>query len=513
MPKKIPEKTKAGKLTGRMTDRKQVTLKKQVFPEDYEEVKRVMAKFTVDDPEVTISRKKQKFVHDLRQLAVFADRREEAQMRLYPSGKLAAHVLGFVGRDDHIGKEGIEKVLQSELTGARGWRIIEIDKGKRERVEHRVQDVSARNGLNAYLTIDSGVQNIAEMELALAMEKHQAAGVTAIVVSPRNGNVLAMANLPNFEPVHYGDFDASARRNRAVTDMFEPGSTFKAVTVSAALNERYVTLESKFNCEDGLFRFGGHVLRDGGRKFDKLSVKEIIGKSSNIGSAKIAIGLGASTLHQYIKEFGFGSRTGIDLTGEAVGIVHPPKKWRKVTISRVPMGQGIAATPLQIVMMMSAIANGGRLMQPRVIDRLEDEKGRVIVKYPVKTVRQVISPTTAKQVTEALKTVIAKGGTARSAELDFYTVAGKTGTAQKAGGGRYIPGKYYTSFVGFLPADKPELCILVAVDEPQGDYGGGKVAAPIFKAIAGRTASYLGIAPDKKPDKLAISGGRGPGRR
>jgi cell division protein FtsI/penicillin-binding protein 2 len=223
--------------------------------------------------------------------------------------------------------------------------------------------------------------------------------------------------------------------------------------------------------------------------------------------------LGAPRLHQYIEDFGFGSRTGISLPGEVAGIFHPLKKWSKLSITRVPMGHEVAGTPLQIVMMMSAIANGGRLMQPRVIDRLEDGKGRLVLKYPVKTVRQVISPTVAKQVAKVLKTVVAQGGTAPRAELDFYTVAGKTGTAQKAGRGGYIPGKYYASFVGFLPADKPELCILVAVDEPQGEYYGGLVAAPVFKAIAGRTASYLGIAPDKKPDELAISGGRTPRRR
>jgi cell division protein FtsI/penicillin-binding protein 2 len=488
-----------------------VRLKRKVLPEVFEDIKRVMAEFPIDDPTVAMDKEKQRFVSDLRRLAVFADR-EEDQLRLYPSGKLAAHVLGFVGGDDHAGKEGIEKVLQSQLTGARGWRIIEIDKRKRERVERRVQDVSARNGLNAFLTIDLGIQNIIEQELVLALEKHRASGVTAIVVRPRNGNVIAMANLPTFDPRHPGDYDASARRNRAVTDTFEPGSTFKAVTVAGALNEGLVTLRNQFHCEDGRFYYAGKILHDH-HPYGLLTVEKIITKSSNIGAAKVGMRLGAPRLHQYIRDFGFGSRTGISLPGEVAGIVHPLKKWNKLSISRVPMGHEVAGTPLQIVMMMSAVANGGRLMQPRVVDRLADEQGRLVLKYPVKTVRQVISPTVAKQVTQALKTVVAQGGTARRAELDFYTVAGKTGTAQKAGRGGYIPGKYYASFVGFLPADEPELCILVAVDEPQGEYYGGLVAAPVFKAIAGRTASYLGIEPDKKPDELAVSGRRTPGRR
>jgi len=488
-----------------------VRLKRKVLPEVFEDIKRVMAEFPIDDPTVAMDKEKQRFVSDLRRLAVFAER-EEDQLRLYPSGKLAAHVLGFVGGDDHVGKEGIEKVLQSQLTGARGWRIIEIDKRKRERVERRVQDVSARNGLNAFLTIDLGIQNIVEQELVLALEKHRAAGVTAIVVRPRNGNVIAMANLPTFDPRHPGDYDASARRNRAVTDTFEPGSTFKAVTVAGALNEGLVTLRNQFHCEDGRFYYAGKILHDH-HPYGLLTVEKIITKSSNIGAAKVGMRLGAPRLHQYIRDFGFGSRTGISLPGEVAGIVHPLKKWNKLSISRVPMGHEVAGTPLQIVMMMSAVANGGRLMQPRVVDRLADEQGRLVLKYPVRTVRQVISPTVAKQVTQALKTVVAQGGTARRAELDFYTVAGKTGTAQKAGRGGYILGKYYASFVGFLPADEPELCILVAVDEPQGEYYGGLVAAPVFKAIAGRTASYLGIEPDKKPDELAVSGRRTPGRR
>ena len=497
--------------SGVMKPNRYVRLKRKVLPEVFEDIKKVMAEFPIDDPTVALNKEKQRFIRNLRRLAIFADRVED-QLRLYPSGELAAHVLGFVGGDDHAGKEGIEKVLQTQLTGARGWRIIEIDKGKRERVERRVQDVPARNGLNAFLTIDLGIQNIVEQELALAMGNYQAAGVTAIVVRPRNGNVLAMANLPTFDPRHPGDFDASARRNRAVTDTFEPGSTFKAVTVAAALNEGLITLRNQFHCENGRYYYAGKILHDH-HPYGMLSVEKIITKSSNIGTAKVAMRLGAPRLHQYIGDFGFGSRTGINLPGEVAGIFHPLKNWSKLSISRVPMGHEVAGTPLQIVMMMSAIANGGRLMQPRVVDRLADEHGRLVLKYPVKTVRQVISTAAAKQVTRALKTVVAQGGTAHRAELDFFTVAGKTGTAQKAGQGGYITGNYYSSFVGFMPADKPELCILVAVDEPQGEYYGGLIAAPVFKSIAGRVASYLGIAPDKKPDELAISGSHTPGRR
>ena len=492
--------------SGAVKTNRYIRLKRKVLPEVLEEVKKVMAEFPLDDPAVALSRKKQRFVRDLRRRAIFADR-EDDQLRIYPSGTLAAHMLGFVGGDDHKGKEGIEAVLDSKLTGARGWRVIETDSRKRERVERRVQDVSARNGLNVYLTIDSGIQNIVETELAAAMKKHRAAGITAMVIRPRTGDVLAMANLPTFDPRNPGDFSADARRNRAVTDTFEPGSTFKAVTVAAALNEGLVTLRSQFHCSNGRLKYAGRILRDH-HPYGLLTVEKIITKSSNIGAAKVGMRLGAPRLHQYIRDFGFGSRSGIQLPGEVAGILHPIKKWTKLSISRVPMGHEVAGTSLQVAMMMSAIANEGRLMRPRVVDRLEDDRGRLVVKYPVKIVRQVISPSAAKQVTRALKTVVAPGGTARRAELDYYTVAGKTGTAQKAGRGGYLPGKYYASFVGFLPADKPKLCILVAVDEPQGDYYGGLVAAPVFKAIAGRAASYLGIAPDREPDELAASGRR-----
>ena len=227
-----------------------------------------------------------------------------------------------------------------------------------------------------------------------------------------------------------------------------------------------------------------------------MSVEKIITKSSNIGAAKIAIQLGAPRLHHYVREFGFGQRTRVSLPGEVRGTVHPLKKWNKLSITRVPMGHEVAVTPMQMVMMLSAVANGGKLMQPMLLDSLRDESGRVVVKYHPKAIRQVIGPDTARKVTVALKTVVGEGGTARRAKLQYYSVAGKTGTAQKAGLGGYIDGKFYSSFVGFFPADKPALCIFVGIDEPRGDYYGGLTAAPIFKAIAERTASYLVIKPD-----------------
>ena len=492
---------------GQMRTNRYVVLKRKVPREKWEEISAGLKELDLGVDESSLTRKQRQMLTSVRR-SIFADRKED-QLRVYPGNRLASHVLGFVGGTDHDGKEGIEAVLDSRLTGTRGWRVTETDSRKREVVSLRHQDVAARNGLNARLTIDLGVQHIVEAELDQAMEHHQPQGVSAVVVRPATGEILAMANRPDFDPNRPGEFPAANRRNRAVTDTAEPGSTFKAVTVAGALNERLVSLQSRFDCENGIFYHGGRSLRDH-HPYDRLSVMEIITKSSNIGSAKVAMLLGEGHLHHYIRRFGFGERTRVSLPGEVSGTVHPLKRWNKLSITRVPMGHEVATTPIQMVMMASAIANGGKLMRPMLLRQLEDETGRVVVQYHPEAVRQVVTPETARRVTMALKTVVEPGGTARRAALEYYSVAGKTGTAQKAGRGGYIPGKYYSSFVGFFPADKPALCIYVALDEPTGDYYGGLTAAPIFKAIAERSASYLGIKPDLVEQGSMVSNNEGP---
>ena len=492
---------------GQIRTNRYVVLKRKVPREKWEEISADLKALDLGVDESSLTRKQRQMLTSVRR-SIFADRKED-QLRVYPGNRLASHVLGFVGGTDHDGKEGIEAVLDSRLTGTRGWRVTETDSRKREVVSLRHQDVAARNGLNARLTIDLGVQHIVEAELDQAMERHQPQGVTAVVVRPATGEILAMANRPDFDPNRPGEFPAANRRNRAVTDTAEPGSTFKAVTVAGALNERLVSLQSRFDCENGIFYHGGRSLRDH-HPYGRLSVMEIITKSSNIGSAKVAMLLGEGHLHHYIRRFGFGERTRVSLPGEVSGTVHPLKRWNKLSITRVPMGHEVATTPIQMVMMASAIANGGKLMRPMLLRQLEDETGRVVVQYHPEAVRQVVTPETARRVTMALKTVVEPGGTARRAALEYYSVAGKTGTAQKAGRGGYIPGKYYSSFVGFFPADKPALCIYVALDEPTGDYYGGLTAAPIFKAIAERSASYLGIKPDLVEQGSMVSNNEGP---
>ena len=433
---------------------------------------------------------------------------EDDQIRDYPNGQLAAHVLGFTGFREVVAKgrtnslvagvEGIEATFDDKLHGARGWVRTRTSSGRRELYMFREQDVESRPGLNVVLTLDTRVQQIAEEELAAAVAKHLPQSASVIVVRPRTGEILAMVNMPTFDPNQFGKTkDPNARRNRAITDTFEPGSTFKTVTLAGALNDDIVRLGDMYNCENGAFLFAGKILHDH-EHYGVLSVEDIIAKSSNIGTAKVAIRLGQQRAFQYIWDFGFGQRTGVPLAGESPGILPRLKDWKPIHISRIPIGQGVAATPLQMAMAMAAVANGGVLMRPMLIDSLVDDKGQTVFKYQPAALRRVIKEDTARVTTQALKSVVEKTGTAAKAALEHYTVAGKTGTAQKVVNGEYSHEKYTASFIGYFPADNPELCVAVSVDEPNKKYGyyGGQVAAPVFKRIAERSANFLNIKPD-----------------
>ncbi|MBI3849048.1 MAG: penicillin-binding protein 2 [Verrucomicrobia bacterium] len=470
-----------------------VPLKSKVKIEEWKSIQESLASQTFGMDVSKLTKKERIFLRDLQHKAIFA---EEEQMRIYPNQALAAHVLGYLDNSGR-GVDGIERTLDAELDGARGWRQTERDKRGRELVALRQQDVEARDGLNVVLTIDSVLQHIVESELAAAMLKHTPISISGIVVRPRTGEILALATLPNFDPNNLSNDprEVDARRNRIISDIAEPGSTFKIVVVSGALNDRVVRLTDVFDCERGRFIFAGKVLKDH-ESYGVLSVENIITKSSNIGAAKIGIKLGEAQLYRYMRDFGFGARTGIPLSGEVSGIVHPPKQWTKLSISRIPMGHEVAVTPLQMVMAMSAIANHGWLMQPMLVERLEDADHQTVVSYSPQPVRQVISAAAARQMVTALKTVVSPQGTAAKAALDHYTVAGKTGTAQKNFNGVYSNEKFFSSFIGFFPADEPELCISVVMDEPKHGYYGGQAAAPVFKQIAERAANYLNIRPD-----------------
>ena len=482
-----------------------VVLKRKVPAETWQKVQMAMTNLSFGLDEKKLPRAERRFYRDLRRGAIYVERFDD-QQRVYPNQALAAHVLGYVGMNERkmdgrplletSGKDGIEQSFDAKLTGVRGWRLTEIDRPGREVVALREQDVEPQDGLNVVLTIDSVVQHIVESALAEGMDKHSPNSISGIVVRPRTGEILALATLPNYDPNNPGNASEDARRNRVIADVAEPGSTFKIVVVSGALNDGVVRRSDTFDCEHGRFHFAGRILHDH-ESYGVLSVESIITKSSNIGAAKIGIKMGESRLYDYIRNYGFGTPTGLPLQGEVGGIVHPVKKWSKVSIAQIPMGQGIAVTSLQMIMTMSAIANKGVLMRPMLVDRLEDRDHIVRAKYSPQRVRQVISEAAAEQMVTALKTVVSPEGTGAKAIIAHYTAAGKTGTAQKSGGpAGYLPGKYYASFIGFFPADNPQVCISVVMDDPKHGYYGGQIAAPVFKQIAEKVANYLNIRPE-----------------
>jgi cell division protein FtsI (penicillin-binding protein 3) len=319
---------------------------------------------------------------------------------------------------------------------------------------------------------------------------------------PQTGEILAMANRPNFDLNLRSQAKPEQMKNRAILDMMEPGSTFKIVTAAAALNEHKVQPDSTIFCENGVWNFGGSALHDH-RAFSDLTVQDVLVKSSNIGAAKLAISVGEQKFYEYIRRFGFGERTGIELPGEINGWIRPPQAWSKISITRIPMGHEVGVTPLQMTLAMATIANGGKLVTPRIVKSVTDAEGKTITTVPPLVLRQVISPQTARQIGNALRGVVSDRGTAAAAAVPGFTIAGKTGTAQKVGpGGGYEQGKYVVSFSGYLPADHPEFVGLVVLDDaqtskPELNYG-GLVAGPIFARIAEKAARYLDLQPHEE---------------
>jgi cell division protein FtsI/penicillin-binding protein 2 len=496
---------------GAVVEDKYVVLKRKVDVETWEQITNAMAHLQFTENDAALPKKKRDYFWRIKTGALMTEPDEE---RVYPNGQLAAHLLGFAGMAAHqtmngevmmiTGKDGLELTLNSVLNGVHGWVQSEVDSKRKEIVTWRDQMVAPREGLDAYLTIDAGVQHIVETAIAEGYQKFSPESVSAAVIRPRTGEILAMANLPTFDPNHIEGVDADSFRNRFVTDAYEPGSTFKVVVVSGALNEKMITLGKQYNCENGLWYYCGKQLKDV-HPIRVTDVEGVIAHSSNIGAAKIGIEMGPERLYNYIQRFGFGTRTGISLPGESPGISHPVKKWNGLSISRIPMGQGISTTPLQMVMAMSAIANDGLLMKPMIVSRFVDRSGQTVVQNEPTPVRQVISPSTARDMVKALKAVVSTNGTAAAAAIPFYTVAGKTGTAQKAVPGGYSRDKYFSSFIGFFPADDPEICISVVFDAPdrKKGYYGAQTSIPVFKNIAERAARYLAIPMEKqeKQDK------------
>ncbi len=419
---------------------------------------------------------------------------EDQFVRSYPNGTLAAHVLGFVDAEHH-GIQGIEASVDDYLRGHAGYEVMEHDRKGREIRAWRTEDISPKDGYNVVLTIDQVIQHIAETELDKAVQEHRPRSAMIIVSRPKTGEILAMSCRPTYDPNQPGECPPDARRNRCISDVAEPGSTFKVVSVSGALSEGAVTLEDRFDCENGAWLYAGHVLHDA-HPYGTLSVEEILYHSSNIGAAKIAAErMGAARLYEYIRRFGFGRKTGIALPGEVSGIAHPLSDWSKLSVTRIPMGQGIAVTPLQMMMAVNAVANGGMLMRPLIIKSVEDADGNVVAQYRPQAVGRVIQPRASILMAAALRKVVTPLGTAPKAAVPGYDVAGKTGTAQEIENGQYV-NRYYASFIGYFPASAPEISILVSLDDPaSGGYYGGSVAGPVFRAVAEKVAQYLGIPP------------------
>lgn len=418
---------------------------------------------------------------------------QEGAQRVYPNGKMLCHILGFVDHNGH-GVDGVEKVFDQALAGRNGYRHVEHDRRGVEIVLYRGQEEPAENGKNITLTIDMGIQAIVEKELDNAMATYHPAGVTAIVLDPMTGEILAMASRPNYDPNHFGEATFEQMRNRAITDMYEPGSVFKIVATAGAMNEGIVTENTPIFCEYGHFLYGGKILKEASHEaFGEIPVRDVLVHSSNVGAAKIALKMGDDKFYEYVRRFGFGEKTKIQLPGEISGLVNPPARWDKLTLTRMAMGQSIAATPIQVIMAMSTIANRGKLMTPQLVCKPSD--GKVPADAAVR--REVISSGVAEVVNGALSDVVSKRGTAIQAKVEGYTVAGKTGTAQKINPhGGYLSDRYIVSFAGYLPAEHPRLATLVVVDDAHvassANYG-GLIAAPVFSKIGEASARYLDL--------------------
>ena len=424
---------------------------------------------------------------------------EDRYLRSYPNDAHASHVLGYLDGENK-GVAGVEGAMDPFLRGIPGEQWIEKDPRGREIAGYRGRDQEPVDGYNVVLTVDLSVQHVLEDGLDKIVQKYHPEGVCAIAMRPRTGEILGMANRPTYDPNNRKGVDMAAFRNRCLTDGFEPGSTFKIVTLSAALNEQITTLDSQIYCEDGKFFYADHWLHDDEPR-GMLSVEDILAFSSNIGFAKLGLELGDQRLYQYATQFGFGRATGmLPRQGEGSGLLRPVSKWSKLSATRVPMGQEVLATPIQMATAMSAIANGGNLVQPRIVQEITDAQGRVIQYYPPRVIRRVISETTAKEVSLALADVVDKGTAAGKINIPGFRAAGKTGTAQKFINGEYSHTKFVASFIGFLPAEDPQFVLLIMVDEPHGSsYYGAQVAAPAFSEMGKQIADVLNMVPPSAP--------------
>ncbi len=419
---------------------------------------------------------------------------QKENQRFYPKRELASQVLGFVDVDEK-GLGGIEYALDGQIRGKNEKIMVMADARQRWFDGGEAQ---RERGANVILTLDEKVQYVAERELAAAIARTSAIAGTVMVMNPNNGDILAMANWPKFNPNAASDGPAEARMNRAIAALYEPGSTFKLITLAAAFDQGITRPEEVFDCENGAVYVAGHRIRDH-KPFGMLNVSGILAESSDVGAIKIALRLGAPKFYDYIRAFGFGQPTGVDLPGESKGLLRHLENWTPISIGSISMGQEVGVTPIQLITAVSAIANGGMLLKPHVVAELRRD-GQVVRGYgppaPAEE-RRVIRPETAATLRRLMEGVILNG-TGKLARLTGWTAAGKTGSAQKIDPttGRYSPTKLIASFTGFAPINNPAVTILVSLDSPAGKHEGGEVAAPVFKRVAEQVLSYLDVPRD-----------------
>ena len=434
----------------------------------------------------------------LKKAALSGVRFRSEQKRFYPKRELAANVIGFVGTDDY-GLAGIEQTYQGKLKG-----MVYSQPIKQDGRGRNIQNLGSlsRSNLGNYdlmLTLDEVIQFTAEYHLTKQVERYKADSGMAVVMNPNSGEIYAMANVPQFNPNNYNKFTPETRKNNTVVSSYEPGSIFKPIVAAAALDNGIAQPHDKFFCENGSFKIGGRNIGEASNhKYGSLSMQEIIAKSSNIGAIKIAQKLGKDSFYEYIRKFGFGEKTSIRLPGVSSGLLGKRKNWNERSLASISFGQEIAVTPLQMVVALSAIANGGTLMEPHIAKALMRD-GKIIKEIKPKKIRRVISEKTSRQMMEILKFVV-ENGTGKKAAIDGFEVAGKTGTAQKyiAETQSYSKTEFISSFIGYAPADNPRLAILVMIDNPKGRHWGGVVAAPVFVKIVEKSLRHLNVTSRKE---------------
>ena len=409
--------------------------------------------------------------------------------------KLAGQVLGFVGTDN-VGLSGLEALYDRVVASQPGLRAM-VQDGRYGKVLHPHREQAPRPGDDLHLTLDAAIQHLVERELDAAVARTNAKRGSVVVLEPETGAVLAMASSPGLDPNRFDEYGKARWRNQVVADAYEPGSTFKMVTLAAALETGTMTLDQRYDCERGALVLHGRRIRDH-HPFDILTVRQVLAKSSNVGAMKLGMHAGRQRLHDTIRAFGFGRPTGIDLPGESAGLLRPLDRWSALAPAYISFGQAISTTPLQMASAFAAVANGGRLLQPHIVARVGDT---AVEPTSRRRPTQVVSPSTIRQVRSALESVVLEG-TGEPAALTGYRVAGKTGTAQKAEGpSGYAANRYIASFIGFAPVEKPTAVIAVVIDEPWPNYHGSQAAAPVFANIARQLLLYLGTPAVREPPR------------